>query len=260
MAARDNVLFHASISSGATAGTVIPLSCIYGVENVRQGYGTPVLKSVRGVYNGCYSAAPGIEVSIKNSNWIDAAGLIAQKIDNETALDNHSLAYMRGRDKVLAPNTSWIVDCTLLGNTTAAGDIYVLFEIEYSDVPGISTEKRAGSPVMKRCSAASVTGAANTMVSLGTFDNLLQGTTYVLSEVSLNISNNATNCNFVVVEGFSNQRGLIRILPARNSGTSEQIEGSVYLLKQTYNVGVIRSAALSSTGVIVTMEMIADKN
>lgn len=260
MAGRDNVLFGAAVASGATVGTVVPLSLIKGVENVRQGYGTPVLKSVRAYYGGMYgSDIYGVPISIKNSNWVDEAGLTAQMFSAATTLNRDSLAFMRGRDKVLQPNTSWIINATLSANTTAAGYIYVLIEIEYSNVAGINTENAAGSPVMKKCTNSSVTAAANVSTDIGSFDNLLQGVTYVMSEVSavgLNINGGA----FVIIEGFSNQKGLTRIIPVKNTGLADQIEGSVYLTKQTYNVSIINYTSLSAASVTVQFEMIASQN
>lgn len=258
MAGRDNVLFGATITNGATAGTVIPLSLMYGVENVRQGYGTPRLKSVRAYTTGYGTGAVGVPIDIKNSNWVDSAGLIAQRFNLDTTLNRDSLSFMRGRDKVLQPNTSWIINATLPSNASSAGYVYVLLEIEYSDVAGINTENASGSPVMKKCSSASVTGSANVPVSIGTFDNLLQGVTYVMSEVS--VSGSYSDGAFIVVEGFSNQKGLIRIVPVKGTGLADQIEGSVYLSKQTYNVGIINGTALSASAIDVYFEMIASQN
>lgn len=260
MGARDNVLFSADIASGTVAGTVIPLSLLYGVENVRQGYGTPKLKHAVALFDGVFTAGYDIPVEIKNSNWIDSAGVIAQLADDATTLNRDSLSFMRGRDMILAPNTSWIINATLPTASTAAGTVYVLLEIEYSDVPGVDAEKLAGAPVMKKCSTASVTAAANVPVNLGSFDNLLQDVTYVLSEASIYCTNAPTSANFLLVEGFSNQRGLTRIIPIRNTGLADQIEGSVYLKKQTYNLGLIRSIASSAIAVDVYLEMVASKN
>lgn len=267
MAARDNVIFHATIANGTAAGTVVPLSLLYGIENVRTGYGTPVLKNIRGVYSGIYGGndSVGIPVEIKNSQWVDSAGLRAQAISGGYSLARNSLAFMRGRDKVLSPNTSWTVNATL-EYAAAAGDIYVIFEIEYSDVPGKPTaEVLAGAPVMKKAINAAVTAAANVPTSIGTFDNLLQGVTYVLSEVSMNApsgsgSTDAARCYFLVLEGFANQRGLVRVFPVRTFGIAEQIEGSVELTKQTYNLSIISSAALSAAPVEFDLEMIASAN
>lgn len=260
MAARDNILYHASISSGTAAGTVIPLSFMYGVENVRVGYGTPVLKSVRAVYQGVYSSSTvGIPVEIKNSNWVDPAGLAAVRITSDVAYARNSLSYMYGRNKVLQPNTAFSVNATLPAQSASAGDIYVLFEIEYSDVPGSNPENLAGSPVMKTCTNASVTLAANTPGTIGTFDNLLQGVQYVLSEI-YSRGQSESSVMFVLVEGFANQKGLTRIIPTRNYGIAEQIEGSVILTKQTYNIGVICSSAFSAQEVSISMEMLASAN
>lgn len=263
MAGRDNVLFGATIASGATAGTVIPLSLMYGIENVRQGYGQPVLKNIRSYFYGCYTSAQaaniGIPVKIKNSNWIDEAGLVSQKFALETAINRDSYAFMRGRDKALAPNTSWVINAEIASTTTAAGFIYVLLEIEYPDVQGFDAEELKGSPVAKICKNASVTGAANAVIPIGTFDNLLQGTEYILSEVSApaGFSGNAT---FLIVEGFSNQKGLTRIIPVKATGLADQIEGSVKLTKQTYNLSVISGDALSAAAVAIQFELIASKN
>lgn len=260
MAGRDNVLFHASIASGSTAGTVVPLSLLYGIENVRQGYGAAKLKNIRAIYSGGYSANnAGVFVEVKNSNWIDPAGLVAAKIGSDIAFARNSLSFMRGRDKELQPNTAFTITATLPANTTAAMELYVIIEIEYSDVQGFKTEELPGSPVMKRCSGTA-TGAANAVVPLGSFDNLISGTEYILSEVSALGSINEANCYFLVMEGFSNQKGLTRIFPIRNYGVAEQIEGSVKLVKQTYNLSVICSAALSSTAITANLEMIASKN
>ena len=261
MAGRDNVLFRADIASGTAAGTVVPLSLAYGIENVRQGYGKPTLKSVRSFWYGLYNNAEyGVPVEIKNSNWIDSAGVIAQVTTAATVYNRDSLAFMRGRDKELAPNTSWTIAATLPAATTVAGSIYVLFEIEYSDVAGVSTEKVAGSPVMKMCSNGSVTAAANTPTTIGAFDNLLQDTKYMVSEVSVIAPIGTASPFFVVMEGFSNQRGLVRIFPAKSTGMTDQIEGSVVLTKQTYNLSVISYSALSSAAVQIGLELIADKN
>ena len=161
MAGRDNVLFYASVASGTAAGTVVPLSLLYGIENVRQGYGTAKLKNARAYYQGMYAnnvaASTSVPVSVKNSNWIDAAGVIALKYNSETALNRDSLCFMRGRDKTLQPNTSWVIQAELQANTTVAGGIYLILEIEYSDVQGYDAEKQFGSPVMKHCKNGSVT-------------------------------------------------------------------------------------------------------
>lgn len=261
MAARDNVLFSAAVASGTAAGTVIPLSLTYGVENVRQGYGTPKLKNIRGFYDGIVSAGYGIEIDIKNSNWIDGAGLVADLVDNGFAYAEDSLSFMRGRDKVLAPNTSWQINAILPTAATANGTIYVILEIEYSDVPGVDTEKLAGSPVMKKCTNASVTASADTIIDLGSFDNLLQDVTYVLSEASLIVGSGASAAaNILIIEGFSNQRGLVRIIPIRNTGLVDQIDGSVYLTKQTYGLKLLRSVSTSAAAITICMEMIASKN
>lgn len=261
MAGRDNVLFHASVANGTAAGTVVPLSLKYGIENVRQGYGKATLKNIRAVYSGYYASGSqtGIPIEVKNSNWIDSAGLTAVKINSEVAFARNSLSFLRGRDLELIPNTSFTVNATLPVNATAAGEIYVLFEIEYSGVPGFDAEKQPGAPVLKKCANASVTAAANTPTSIGSFDNLLQNTEYVLAEAS-GYGISESYCNFLILEGFSNQRGLVRIIPIRNYGVAEQIEGSVVLTKQTYNLSIISGTALSAAPVSVLMEMIASKN
>lgn len=261
MAGRDNVVFSAVVSNGAIAGTVIPLSFTYGVENVRTGRGTPVLKNIRALFDGIYTAGTGIPIEVKNSNWIDSAGLVAQLIDDNTALNKDSLSYMSGRDMVLAPNTSWIINAKLPANTTdGSGTIYVILEIEYSDVSGVDPAKIAGAPVLKTCSNASVTGAANVPISIGSFDNLLPNTTYVLSEASIINTTGNTSINILVIEGFSDQKGLIRAIPIKATGQAVQIEGSVYITKQTYNLSLIRNLALSAAPVTINLELIASKN
>lgn len=264
---RDNVLYHARMTSSVTAGTVVPLSLLKGIENVRQGYGSAKLKNVRAFYATAgtdTNALHAIPVTIKNSNWVDTAGLSAQKFAGDTALSKNNLAYMRGRDKDLLPNTTWTINAVMPAWTYNAStapylDIYVLIEIEYSAVQGINAENTAGSPVMKQAINASVTGSANVPVTIGTFDNLLQGVTYILSEVSEPIGNIGT-ATFLLVEGFSAQAGLMRIIPMKADGMADQIEGSVYLKKQTYNLAVISNVALSGTAVTVNMEMIASAN
>ena len=261
MAGCDNVLFGAAVASGTAAGTVVPLTLLDGIENVRQGLGTPKLKNIRFIYDGLYSSGSyGVPVDVKNSAWIDAAGGIAQDWDEATTLNRDSYSFMRGRDKELTPNTSWTIAATIPANTTAAGNIYVLFEIEYSAVDGVSTEKRAGSPVVKTCSVASVSGSANVPFSIGSFDNLLTDTTYLLSEAYCFAPNVASIATFLKIEGFTNQRGLMRIIPVKNTGLADQIEGSVFMTKQTYNLALIRSGNTSSAAISVRLEMIASKN
>lgn len=261
MAGRDNVLFKADIASGVAAGTVIPLSLAYGIENVRQGYGTATLKNIRAVYSGVYSGSQtGIPIEIKNSNWIDSAGLAAIKVASDVACSRDSLSFMRGRDMELQPNTSFTISAIPSANTTSAGSVYVILEIEYSSVQGFDAEKQKGAPVMKHCTNASVTGTANTPINIGSFDNLLQNIEYILSEVSVHGGINEVYCYFLIVEGFSNQRGLTRIFPIRNFGIAEQIEGSVILTKQTYNLSIYTGATLSAAAISIDMEMIASKN
>lgn len=267
MAGRDNVLFGAPVANAAAAGTVVPLSLMYGIENVRQGYGTPVLKHARAFFDGVYSDSAAIDhaisIEIKNSNWIDSAGMSAQKMNASTALNRDSLAFMRGRDKVLAPNTSWTINATLPYVASAAGYVYVLLEIEYPEVQGFDTEGlNKGAPVMKHCKNAAVTALANTPVSIGTFDNLLQGTEYILSEASITSVGGTVGLTggFLIIEGFSNQKGLIRIIPVKAVGLADQIEGSVKLTKQTYNLSLISTVALSATALDVSLEMVASKN
>ena len=112
---------------------------------------------------------------------------------------------------------------------------------------------------MKQAINASVTGSANAQIQIGTFDNLLQGVTYILSEVSEPRGVTGT-AQFLVVEGFSAQAGLTRVIPIKADGLAEQIEGSVYLTKQTYNLAIISNVALSGTAVTINMEMIASTN
>lgn len=265
---RDNVLYHARLTANTAQGAVIPLTLQEGIENVRQGYGTAKLKSVKAYFakkSTDTNAIQAIPIEIKNSNWIDSAGLSAQDFTKDVALAKNSLAHMRGRDKALLPNSSWIINATMPAawtynaSTAPYLDIYVLIEIEYSAVQGINTEGVAGSPVMKQAINASVTGSANVPVNIGTYDNLLQGVTYILSEVSepLGVTGEA---QFLIVEGFSAQAGLKRIIPIKSDGLAEQIEGSVYLTKQTYNLKVLSNAALSGTAVTINMEMIASTN
>lgn len=261
MAARDNVLFYASAAVGTAAGTVVPFSLLYGVENVRQGYGTARLKSVRAFQVGGGYTQYGGFVEIKNSNWIDSAGVQSEAFTDATALSKNALNCMPGRDMILQPNSSWTISVTLPSNVASTQvDFYVLLEIEYSDVPGLDPEKRSGAPVVKQCTNASVTGAANTLVSLGSFDNLLQGVQYVLAEVAAYGTNVGSAANFLVIEGFSNQRGLVRIVPIKSTGLVDQIEGSVVLTKQTYNLSMIRSVATSSAALTATLELLASAN
>lgn len=260
MAARDNVLFMGTFAQGAAAGTVVPLSLLYGVENVRTGYGSAKLQNVRAMFYGGYAETIGIPIEIKNSNWIDPAGLTAQNATSVTLLNRDSLGFLRGRGKELAPNTAWTINAILPASATNAGTVYVLFEIEYSDVPGFDSEKQPGSSVLKKCENASVTASANVPVSLGSFDNLLTGTEYLLAEVSSGIAGANQTPHFIIIEGFSNQRGLIRIIPAMSVGLADQIEGSVKLTKQTYSVGLIAMANISARPVSVRFEMVASKN
>ena len=268
MAGRDNVLFHARLTTTTSAGTVVPLTVLEGIENVRQGYGTPVLKSVRGLYAVAgtdTNVIAGIPMEIKNSNWIDSAGVLAQKFGDATSLGKNTLGFMRGRDKQILPNSSWIVQATLPATWTYNAstapylDLYALIEIEYSAVEGINTENTTGSPVMKQAINASVTGSANTKVNIGSFDNLLQGVQYVMSEVSQSSGVTGT-AQFIVIEGFSNQRGLERIIPIKNDGIADQIAGSTYLTKQTYGLSMISNVAYSASAIQINMEMIASQN
>ena len=267
MAGRDNVLFHARSTANVSAGTVIPLSLMTGIENVRQGYGNAKLKNVCAwfaVASTDTNNVKAVPISIKNSNWIDEAGLVAGNFQDVTSLTKGNLCFMRGRDKALRPNSSWVIEATMPAWTYNAStapyfDIFVRLEIEYDSVPGIDTENKAGSPVMKKAINASVTGSANTVIDIGSYDNLLQGIGYVMSEVSITAGNTGT-AQFLVVQGFSNQRGLIRIFPVKDSGMAQQIEGSVILTKQTYNLGLISNVALSGASVAVNMEMIASAN
>lgn len=64
----------------------------------------------------------------------------------DTAINRDSYAFMRGRDKPLAPNTAWTINAEIAANTTAAGYVYVLLEIEYPDVQGFDAEDLKGSP------------------------------------------------------------------------------------------------------------------
>ncbi len=267
MAGRDNVLFHARMTANVAAGTVVPIPLMAGIENVRQGYGNAKLKNVCAWFAKAATdtnAIKAVPISIKNSNWVDSAGLVAGDFNDVTSLTKGNLCFMRGRDKELRPNTAWMIEAvmpawTYNASTAPYFDIYVRVEIEYDSVPGIDTEFKAGSPVMKQAINASVTGSANTIVDIGSYDNLLQGVGYVMSETSITSGITGT-ANFLVIQGFSNQRGLVRIFPIKDCGMAQQIEGSVVLTKQTYNVGLISNVALSGTAVQVNMEMIASSN
>jgi len=268
MAGRDNVLYHARLTANTSAGTVIPLAVLEGIENVRQGYGEVKLKSVRGLFAHATTdtnTMTGIPVEVKNSNWIDSAGVLAQDFAEDSSLGKNTLGFMRGRDKGVLPNSSWIIQATLPftwtynASTAPYLDIYILLELEYSGVDGINTENSTGSPVMKQAINQSVTGPANAKVNIGSFDNLLQGITYVMSEVSQSSGITGT-AQFLIIEGFSNQRGLERIIPIKDNGIADQIAGSTYLTKQTYGLSMISNVAYSASSVQVNMEMIASAN
>lgn len=267
MAGRDNVLYHARLTANATAGDKVNLSKLIGIENVRKGFGTPVLKSVRAHYaiaSTDTNTIEGVEISIQNSNWIDAAGLVACNFNDVNAMDRNNLAFMRGRDKALIENSGWIITATMPAWTYNAStapyfDIFVLLEIEYSALEGINTEGATGSPVMKIASNSSVTGSALSQIMLGSYDNLLQNVNYVLSEVSMTKGITGT-AQFLIVQGFARQSGLMRIVPIKAKGSAIQIEGSVYLQKQTYNLALLSNVALSSTATQVNLEMIASSN
>ena len=251
-----------------TGGTRVPLTIQSGIENVRQGYGTAKLKSVTALYAVAgtdTNTIAGIPVEVKNSNWIDKAGVLAQKFADDTSLDMSNLAHMRGRDVSLMPNTSWMIDAVLPATWTYNAstapylDLYVILSIEYSDVQGLDTERTVGYPVMKEAINQSVTGSANVEIDLGTYDNLLQGKQYVLSEVSMSSGITGT-AQFLIVRGFANQKGLQRVIPIKANGIAEQIRGSTYLTKQTYPLALISNVALSSTSVQVNMEMVCSDN
>jgi len=269
MAGRDNVLYHARITTaGASAGQVIPLAVLEGIENVRQGYGTPVLKSIRGLYSVAGTDTnnlKAIPIEVKNSNWVDSAGVLAQRFDDDSSLGKNTLGFMRGRDKELVPNSSWMINAvmpaawTYNASTAPYLDIWCLLEIEYSAVEGIATENATGSPVMKQAINQSVTGSALGKVNIGSFDNLLQGITYVMSEVSQSSGITGTG-QFLIIEGFSRQRGLERIIPIKADGIADQIAGSCYLTKQTYTLEMISNVAYSAASIQINMEMIASAN
>lgn len=245
--------------------------CIYGLPTVRAGRGKATLHSIRAIYEGAGALQPKIPIEIKNTNWIDWAGVQAIPWNKQNTMNKNTAGYLKGRGKELIENSTFEFRLPeTVGVDSDVVRIYVIVEIEYSSVTGYDTEFTAGSPVSKilrntATDAALITTAgAPTIKTMGTYDNLLQGVSYILSEINPIYNDTpgagADGLMFIIIEGFSNQRGLGRAIPVTvDSISSIQIEGSVVLTKQAYTISIL-SRGISTDFKGVQMELIASQN
>lgn len=260
--AYDNVIFSGTIPNATAAGTDTILTPIFGAgANIRTGYGNARLVAVEAYATG--AQAGNIKVRVKNSNQVLPMGLWAVKVGAINALQKNMGSYMSGLSCPLAINSTMNISVRNDATATAAVTVHVCLTIDYDAVPAVDPNV-VGFPVVLDYSKSGVVAAANTVVSIGTYDNLLVARRYILREAVVT-GMPTTGINWLIIQGFAAQSGLVRAIPIPTVKPVEgvelrQIRGSIMITKQQYDLAVLSSAAITTTTIGASIEMWTDSN
>ncbi len=257
--AYDTMLYRGTITYGQT----ITLNQIIGPSTVRQGYGKARIVSVQAFHHSTNSADAGaqIQVEFKNNTWVRSAQMMAGEFNNTVSHARNTKNYMYMHGYELQPNSTFIVTATSLDANAYSGTVKVdvLITIDYDAIASVNPDNYAGCPVTMTCTqAAALSGSADTIVRLGSYDVLDPGVTYCINEI---YSTNVQGMMYVIVSGLQPQAGLIRVFPCPNVvGIIPTIVGSVAFTKQSFEVSVISDAAISSQIIPIKLELLASAN
>lgn len=256
--AYDDLLYRATFSAAGQQN----LNQIFGPSTIRSGYGKAKLISVRALWHST-AATDDVEVEIeyKNSNWTRSNRLWAGRFGAETAQARNTYNYVNGHGFGVLSNSSFVIGANLTGTITGTVTVDVIITIDYDSVPSINPDNYAGCPITFRATqSAGVSGAAGSVIRLGSYDPLDPGITYALNECST--TNAALGMAYLILQGIQTQRGLARLfpLPAAKTGIVPTILGSVTIVKQSFELSILSDIAVSEQIVPINLEMLASSN
>ena len=257
--AYDTMLYRATITYGAT----VTLNQIVGPSTVRQGYGKARLISVQAFHHSTDADDVGakIQIEFKNNTWVRSAQMMAGEFNNPVSHARNTKNYMYMHGYEVQPNSTFIVTATSLDAAAYDGTVTVdvIITIDYDAIASVNPDNYAGCPVTVTCTQPSgVSGAAGSIVRLGSYDVLDPGVVYCLNEI---YSTNVRGMMYVIIGGLQPQSGLVRILPCPDVvGIIPSILGSVAFTKQSFEVSVLSDVAISSQVIPVKLELLASTN
>lgn len=257
--AYDTMLYRSTITYGST----VILNQIVGPSTVRQGYGKARLVSVQAFHHSTDAddVNAKIQVEFKNNTWVRSTQLMAGEFNNTVSHARNTKNYMYMHGYEVQPNSTFIVTATSLDGSAYDGTVTVdvLITIDYDAIPSVNPDNYAGCPVTFTCTqASSISGSANSIVRLGSYDVLDPGVVYCINEV---YSTNVQGMMYVIIAGLQPQAGLIRVLPCPNVvGIIPSILGSVSFTKQSFEVSVLSDVAISSQIIPIKLELLASTN
>jgi len=258
--AYDTMLYRATITYGAT----VTLNQIVGPSTVRQGYGKAKLISVQAFHHSTDADDVGakIKVNVKNNTWVRGQMLWAGEFNAATSHSRHTTNYMYEHGYEVPVNSTFIVTATSIDAAAYDGTVTVdvLLTIDYDAVPSINPDNYEGCPVSFECTqSAGVSGAAGSIIRLGSYDVLDPGVAYCVNEIS---SSNVQGMMYVIIGGLQPQQGLIRVFPVPDLGAKivPTVLGSVAFTKQSFDVSVLSDAAISAQIIPIYLELLASRN
>ena len=257
--AYDTMLYRATI----TAGSTVTMNQIVGPSTVRQGYGKARMVSVQAFHHSTAAADAGanIQIGLKNNTWVRGQELMAGEFNSTVSHARNTKNYMYEHGYELPVNSTFIVTATSLDSSAYTGTVTVdvLITIDYDAIASVNPDNYEGCPVTFTCTqTAAISGAAGTMIRLGSYDVLDPGVTYCINEI---YSTNVQGMMYVIIGGLQPQAGLIRVLPCPDVvGIIPTVLGSVAFTKQSFDVSILSDVAVSSQIVPVKLELLASKN
>lgn len=263
----DTMLFVADIPAGTPAiGDKVTFTQIAGPKVVRDGLGTPTLKSINtGALTWHSGSKPNLRYSVKNSNWNDPLYNGASAITDANGLNENSTGYQNGNNCALQVNSAFEVSAEFYQSVTASDDntVFVSIDIEYSGLPGVQDPRgEQGTPCSLVYDFASVPSTPIGAFTTGTwtelsFDNFKAGYRYLMQKVSMQVSVGTGN-GFVKFSGGASMGGLSRILPmtSLNSAVGKVITYTAPEVKGPFTIGLMVYDAQGTADIGLTCDYV----
>ena len=238
------------------AGDRVQLVNTAGPAVVRSGRGTALLKKISTfMLSSASTGATHWKVSVKNSDWVDAAESFAIPMSEATAMDTRSGAIQRGHDCPLTPNSSWEVwaECVIGATTTTANTITADIEIDYPSVssivdptnlPGIPASISRTDSVIINAFGTGTTAKWETI----NVDIFKAGFEYALEKAELTVALSGV-VGYISISNAAGMGGLTRIIPicATRQNIRPVIEYASKLVKGPMDISYKLFAASAGT-------------
>ena len=260
----DTIVMAASLPIGAyTVGQIIPMNVVRGPKVVRDGNGAATLKRFVAVESNSPGVAVNPNVHIKNAQWNDEVIMPARGL-TANVFAKGSPAIHNGGNVPLVPNSSFdgYVEIQTAGTTTAATDVLLFIDIEYSAIPAINNPaEQDGYPVTIEYKDPAVPAIAPGSIAASglpmkktSVDVFKAGYTYLLSEMFVDSTAAPAMLGFISITGAANQGGLERLIPFMADATYEMLPlmYSTPLVKGPMDINL---AVMGSAAVLLDVQM-----